>query len=100
MLDRYVELVPLGVFELHVLALLARVAHQAHAEEAPDAVVDVDHQVARLEVERPGGGAGAHHAAPDPLPQPPEEIGVPVNLQLVFLPSPQLSLPLHGGGSG
>ena len=82
-LDRHVELVALGVLELHVLALLALVAHQPHAGEAPDPVVDMDDQVAGLELELPGRRARPHHAAADALAQATEEVGVAVNLELL-----------------
>src|SRR5204862_427180 len=56
-LDRDEELVPLGVLQLQVLALdlaaLRRVVRvdQAHAGEARDAVVDVDDELAGLELQ-------------------------------------------------
>jgi hypothetical protein len=50
-LDRHKKLVGLGVIELQVLAVRAFGFEQAHPRESRDAVVDVDHQLSRREVE-------------------------------------------------
>ncbi len=82
-LDRHEQLVAICVLELHVLALLSVLAHQPHAGETPDAVVDVDDQVAGRELQVPGRRARPHHAAADPLAQSAEEVGVAVDLELL-----------------
>ena len=67
MLDRHVQLVALGVLELHVFAPLTVLPHQAHADEPSDAVIDMDDQVAGLELQLKARGTCPHHAAANPL---------------------------------
>ena len=83
-LDRNEQLVALGVLQLQVLALdvsllVARV-DQAHAVEPRDAMVDVHHQLARLELQRQRrlGAAPARRARKGP-PHAAEELGVGVH---------------------
>src|SRR5437879_6387771 len=83
MLDRHVQLVAVGVLELHVLALLSVFTHQPHARKAPDAVIDMNDQVARLKLKVPAGRARPDDAAPDSLSQSTKEVGVAVDLQLL-----------------
>jgi len=76
-LDRHEEPVGFRVLQLQVLALGAVELFQDHAVEAGDAVVDVDHQLARLELETDGWQAPPGPAAPDHRPaNAPEELVV------------------------
>ena len=76
MLDRHVELVALGVLELHVLALLPGLAHQPHPDEASDPVIHVHDQVARLELQLPGRRAGADHPTTHALTQAAKDVAI------------------------
>ena len=51
-LDGDEELVCLGILELQILAMRAIGFEKAHPRESRDPVVDVDHELARREVER------------------------------------------------
>src|SRR2546430_7312856 len=80
-LDRHVQLVALGVLELHVFAPLTVLPPQAHADEPSDAVIDMDDQVAGLELQLKARGTCPHHAAANPLAQPAEEHTSPLDLE-------------------
>ena len=51
MCDRHIELVAVGVLDGHVLVLAAAVADRAHLQEAADAMVLMDDEVAWLELD-------------------------------------------------